>query len=139
MGGGIALMLGTRVQIPVVAWLRFKSWWGLYSGQTNVCMRGEEISSCKNHIAPVSLTDWCMIFFKQINKKRRILQHKNKNKIVFYPSEITFIMIALGYYIHSSDSWNIHTKNNSFDLLLQINHLLVLVIIDLTYICMLRR
>ncbi len=52
-GGGIArlvscptLKLGTRVQIPVGAWL----------GSPNTWMRGEEIANCKSHIASVSLT-----------------------------------------------------------------------------------
>ncbi len=59
LGGGIAqfvsrspTMLGTQVRIPVGAWLR----------SPNACMRGEEITSCKkNHIASVSLTDWCIM------------------------------------------------------------------------------
>ncbi len=32
-------------------------------GSTNAWMRGEEITSCKSHIASVSLTDWCIMFF----------------------------------------------------------------------------
>ncbi len=60
-GGGRAqlvsrppLKLGTQVWIPVGAWL----------GSPNAWMRGEEITSCKSHIASVNLTDWhIMIVF----------------------------------------------------------------------------
>ncbi len=33
----------------------------------NACMRGEEIISCKSHIASVCLTDWCIMSFKNIS------------------------------------------------------------------------
>ncbi len=35
----------------------------------NASMRWEEITSCKNHITPVNLTDWSIMIF---------LQNKNK-------------------------------------------------------------
>ncbi len=48
---------------------RFESQWGLDLGHINAWMIGEEITSCKSHIAPVSLTDWCiMIFILNKNK-----------------------------------------------------------------------
>ncbi len=34
-------------------------------------MRGEEITSCKSHIASVSLSDWCIMIQKQITKNRK--------------------------------------------------------------------
>ncbi len=42
----------------------FKSRWVLDSGHTNAWIKEEETTICKSHIAPVSLTDNCiMIFF----------------------------------------------------------------------------
>ncbi len=71
MGGVIAqlvscspLMLGIQVRILVGVWL----------GSPNACMGGEEITSCKNYIASVSLTDWCIMIFikrKKDEKKRK--------------------------------------------------------------------
>ncbi len=61
MGGAIAQLVshllsiwGPGVRIPVETW----------HGSPNAWMRGEEIASCKSHIASVNLTDQCiMIFF----------------------------------------------------------------------------
>ncbi len=49
------LKLGTWVRIPVGAWLVTLNAW----------MRGEEITSCKSHIASVSLTDWRIMIFSR--------------------------------------------------------------------------
>ncbi len=53
------LMLGTWVRIPVRAKL----------GSPNACMGREEITSCKSHIASVSLTDWCIMLYKKKKTK----------------------------------------------------------------------
>ncbi len=37
-------------------------------GSPNACMKGEEITSCKSHIALVSLTNSCIMILKQTNK-----------------------------------------------------------------------
>ncbi len=42
-------------------------------------MRGEEITSCKSHIAPVSLTDWCIMIF--IFKKNSKIIEKYTSKL----------------------------------------------------------
>ncbi len=34
-------------------------------------MRGEEITSCKRHIASVSLTKWCIMILKKEKKKKK--------------------------------------------------------------------
>ncbi len=64
-GGGIAQFvshpphnLGTWVRIPVRPWL----------GSPNDWMRGEEIASCKSHIA-FNLTNCCIIIFKKQTNK----------------------------------------------------------------------
>ncbi len=55
----LPLKLGTWIRIPVGAWLKSLNAW----------MRGEEITSCKSDIAPVSLTDWCIMILKKKLKK----------------------------------------------------------------------
>ncbi len=71
--GGIAqlvsrplLMLGTQVRILVGAWLR----------SPNACMRGEEITCCKSHIASVNLLGWLVhndfLFLKQKTNSSKI-------------------------------------------------------------------
>ncbi len=56
---------------------------GGWIGSPNAWMRGEEITSCKIHVALVSLTDWCIIIFKKVKKKKHMLAHIQLYKFLF--------------------------------------------------------
>ncbi len=93
VGGGIAqlvshlpLNLGTCVRIPVGAWLR----------STNAWMRGEEITSCKGHIASVILTNWCILIKKNTNVWV-ILWHHNIKYDVIKSHDFDETCVAAGY------------------------------------------
>ena len=69
--GGIAHLLSCG---PCKLEPGFESQWELGSGH----QRGEDITNCKSHITPVSLTDWCIMIFyvKKRTTKKQIKQGK---------------------------------------------------------------
>ncbi len=58
-------------------------------------MRGEEITSCKSHIAPDSLTDWCMIFFFKLKKLKK--EGSNKHPFAASPGNMTVMCVNVLY------------------------------------------